>query len=238
MVWLIYDKRKNQAELSSLPLYVNHEPKLSAPRATLGRHRQAMSSRSSSRQISWSAVQTTMRKTSLPTPGDASRDTWCTGPEWCCKWSNKLAWPKQQCWWLCIKSIYESIPNIYLNHSWNILMKILLSSALYKSSNLIDITRPGCCWDRIRPELRCWRPRCSGLRTLMPVWWVASWQVSSAYRHTTGNRWDLNIKKCPEICPWILKVNQMLWRSKVPVTKLRRAALNLDELKQLYTEIT
>ena len=43
--------------------------------------------------MSWSAVHTTMRKTSLPeATGAASRETWCTGPEWCCKWSNKLAW--------------------------------------------------------------------------------------------------------------------------------------------------
>ena len=125
-------------------------------------------------------------------------------------------------WLLCIppmNSIYESI-------------RITVSS---------NFTRPGCCWDQIRPELRCWRPRCSGLRTLMPGWWVASLQVSSAsmlheqaHLEIDGNR----------ISTWTLKYIEMSIDSHrqskcsggpSAVPKLKRTALNLDELLQSYT---
>ena len=67
---------------------------------------------SSSRQISWSAVQTTILKTSLPggkALGAASSETLCTGPEWCCKWSNKLAWPVQKLETRCLFSFANQL---------------------------------------------------------------------------------------------------------------------------------
>ena len=113
---------------------------------------------SSSRQISWSAVQTTILKTSLPggkALGAARSETLCTGPEWCCKWSNKLAWP-----------VFHSRCLFFAKKVW------LPSIA----------SQPGCCWYQLRPELQCWRPRHFGLAKLTPGWWAGDLQASSALK--------------------------------------------------------